>query len=96
MNKYLCYLPKMLKPKAVSLRISLWRLFYQLATNQNIPRSGLNYLIDKIYNQVIFDEPPPIGCFVLLIAAIIIFVIIKNSLNLFYNNLHDTERKKSR
>ena len=42
---------KMLKPKAVSLRISLWRLFYQLAINQDIPKSGLNYLIDKKYNK---------------------------------------------
>jgi len=50
-GRYHIYLPKMLKPKAVSLRISLWRLFYQLASNQNIPRSGLNYLIDKKYNK---------------------------------------------
>tara|TARA_B100001057_G_scaffold487487_1_gene570296 strand:- start:1139 stop:3607 length:2469 start_codon:yes stop_codon:yes gene_type:complete len=50
-GRYHIYLPKMLKPKAVSLRISLWRLFYRLATNQDIPRSGLNYLIDKKYNK---------------------------------------------
>ena len=50
-GRYHIYLPKMLKPKAVSLRISLWKLFYQLASNQDIPRSGLNYLIDKKYNK---------------------------------------------
>jgi len=50
-GRYHIYLPKMLKPKAVSLRISLWRLFYEMAANQNIPRSGLNYLIDKKYNK---------------------------------------------
>ncbi len=50
-GRYHIYLPKMLKPKAVTLRISLWRLFYQLASNQSIPRSGLNYLIDKKYNK---------------------------------------------
>ncbi len=50
-GRYHIYLPKMLKPKAVSLRISLWRLFYKLATNQNIPRSGLNYLTDRKYNK---------------------------------------------
>ena len=50
-GRYHIYLPKMLKPKAVSLRISLWKLFYQLADNQNIPRSGLNYLIDKKFNK---------------------------------------------
>ena len=50
-GRYHIYLPKMLKPKAVSLRISLWRLFYQLASTQSIPRSGLNYLLDKKYNK---------------------------------------------
>ena len=50
-GRYHIYLPKMLKPKAVSLRISLWRLFYQMAADQNIPRSGLNYLTDKKYNK---------------------------------------------
>ena len=50
-GRYHIYLPKMLKPKAVSLRISLWRLFYQFAINQDIPRSGLNYLIDKKYDK---------------------------------------------
>ena len=50
-GRYHIYLPKMLKPKAVSLRISLWRLFYQLAANQEVPKSGLNYLNDKKYNK---------------------------------------------
>ncbi len=50
-GRYHIYLPKMLKPKAVSLRISLWRLYYQIAANQGIPRSGLNYLVDKKYNK---------------------------------------------
>ncbi len=50
-GRYHIYLPKMLKPKAVSLRISLWKLFYHTGINQEIPRSGLNYLIDKKYNK---------------------------------------------
>tara|TARA_Y200000002_G_scaffold358921_1_gene342779 strand:- start:612 stop:3077 length:2466 start_codon:yes stop_codon:yes gene_type:complete len=50
-GRYHIYLPKMLKPKAVSLRISLWRLFFQTGTDQLIPRSGLNYLTDKKYNK---------------------------------------------
>ena len=50
-GRYHIYLPKMLKPKAVLLRISLWRLFFKMATNQEIPRSGLNYLMDKKYNK---------------------------------------------
>ena len=50
-GRYHIYLPKMLKPKAVALRISLWRLFYQISINQEIPRSGLNYLINKKYDK---------------------------------------------
>ncbi len=50
-GRYHIYLPKMFKPKAVALRISLWRLFYGIETNQKIPRSGLNYLNDKKYNR---------------------------------------------
>ena len=44
-----------LSTKCSSLRlfhgISLWRLYYQIAANRGIPRSGLNYLIDKKYNK---------------------------------------------
>ena len=50
-GRYHIYLPKMVKPKAVALRISLWKLFYQISINQEIPRSGLNYLIDKKYEK---------------------------------------------
>ncbi len=50
-GRYHIYLPKMLKPKAVSLRISLWRLFYEISSDQEIPRSGLNYLIDKGFSK---------------------------------------------
>ena len=50
-GRYHIYLPKMLKPKAVALRISLWRLFFEIESNQVIPRSGLNYLSDKKYNK---------------------------------------------
>ena len=50
-GRYHIYLPKMLKPKAVSLRISLWRLFFEIKSNQMIPRSGLNYLSDKKFNK---------------------------------------------
>ena len=50
-GRYHIYLPKMLKPKAVALRISLWQLFYQIEKLQEIPKSGLNYLLDKNYNK---------------------------------------------
>ena len=50
-GRYHIYLPKMLKPKAVKFRISLWQIFYDLATNINIPQSGLNFLISKKYEK---------------------------------------------
>ncbi len=50
-GRYHIYLPKMLKPKAVTLRISLWKLFFEIESSQKIPRSGLNYLNDKKYNK---------------------------------------------
>ena len=36
----------MLKPKAVELRILLWKFFNELSKN-NVPRSGLNFLFDE-------------------------------------------------
>ena len=50
-GRYHIYLPKMLKPKAVKFRISLWKLFNNLSIENEIPKSGLNFLsganIDK-------------------------------------------------
>ena len=43
-GRYHIYLPKMLKPKAVEFRISLWKLFYNLSNTNVIPKSGLNFL----------------------------------------------------
>jgi len=43
-GRYHIYLPKMLKPKAVEFRISLWKLFYNLPNTDLIPKSGLNFL----------------------------------------------------
>jgi len=45
-GRYHIYLPKMLKPKAVEFRISLWNLFHNLAGKNSIPKSGLNFLVD--------------------------------------------------
>ena len=47
-GRYHIYLPKMLKPKAVELRILLWEFYNELKHNQ-IPRSGLNFLNDNEY-----------------------------------------------
>ena len=43
-GRYHIYLPKMLKPKAVNFRISLWKIFNNLNEVNTIPKSGLNFL----------------------------------------------------
>ena len=50
-GRYHIYLPKMLKPKAVSLRINLWKLFHNLSSKNDIPKFGLNFLIDKHFDR---------------------------------------------
>ena len=44
-GRYHIYLPKMLKPKAVEFRVSLWKIFHNLSSNNKIPKSGLNFLM---------------------------------------------------
>tara|TARA_B100000579_G_scaffold308341_1_gene258050 strand:- start:649 stop:3114 length:2466 start_codon:yes stop_codon:yes gene_type:complete len=50
-GRYHVYLPKMLKPKAVSLRISLWELFYQSLNKNKVPQSGLNFLKNSKFDK---------------------------------------------
>jgi len=50
-GRYHIYLPKMLKPKAVEFRISLWKIFYNLADKHEIPKFGLNFIINKNYEK---------------------------------------------
>ena len=50
-GRYHIYLPKMLKPKAVEFRISLWKIFYGLSSKYEIPKSGLNFLIGSTLNK---------------------------------------------
>ena len=50
-GRYHIYLPKMLKPKAVEFRISLWRLFHNLSSKHEIPKFGLNFIIDKKFEK---------------------------------------------
>ena len=49
-GRYHVFLPKMLKPKAVSLRILLWRFFNSEKKDNKIPKSGLNFLFDEKKN----------------------------------------------
>ena len=51
-GRYHIFLPKMLKPSAVSLRIKLWKLYYPKDYGNVIPKSGLNFLkSDKLSNR---------------------------------------------
>ena len=46
-GRYHVFLPKMLKPKAVALRIMLWKFFNNINQISEIPKSGLNFLTDS-------------------------------------------------
>ena len=46
-GRYHIYLIKMLKPKAVQLRILLWKIYNKLSEKNKIPQSGLNFLVSK-------------------------------------------------
>ena len=50
-GRYHIYLPRMFKPKAVSLRINLWRSFYNSSSKTEIPKFGLNFIIDSNFNK---------------------------------------------
>jgi len=43
-GRYHVFLPKMLKPAAVDLRVKLWKLYYDSDKDHVIPKSGLNFL----------------------------------------------------
>ena len=47
-GRYHIYLPKMLKPKAVEFRISLWKMYHNLSDKNKIPKSGLNFLVGNL------------------------------------------------
>jgi len=46
-GRYHIFLPKMLKPSAVNLRVNLWKLYFQEDKKYVIPKSGLNFLKDE-------------------------------------------------
>ena len=43
-GRYHIFLPKMLKPNAVDLRVKLWKLYFPNDKENIIPKSGLNFL----------------------------------------------------
>jgi len=50
-GRYHIFLPKMLKPKAVILRTSLWKIYYNISSNLDIPKFGLNFVIYENFNE---------------------------------------------
>ena len=46
-GRYHVFLPKMLKPSAVNLRVKLWKLYFEEDKKYIIPKSGLNFLKDE-------------------------------------------------
>jgi len=47
-GRYHIFLPKMLKPSAVDLRVKLWKLYFQEDKDYIIPKSGLNFLTNEV------------------------------------------------
>jgi len=50
-GRYHVFLPKMLKPSAVDLRIKLWKLYFSEDKKYTIPKSGLNFLKDQTHKN---------------------------------------------
>ena len=46
-GRYHIFLPRMLKPSALNLRVKLWKLFFPEDKGYVIPKSGLNFLKDE-------------------------------------------------
>jgi len=47
-GRYHVFLPKMLKPSAVDLRVKLWKFYFLKDKKYTIPKSGLNFLKNEI------------------------------------------------
>ena len=47
-GRYHIFIPKMLKPSAVNLRVKLWKIYFPADQNYSIPKFGLNFLKDEI------------------------------------------------
>jgi ATP-dependent RNA helicase SUPV3L1/SUV3 len=50
-GRYHVFLPKMLKPKAVTLRTMLWKTYNDILSNLNMPKFGLNFVVNKNFNE---------------------------------------------
>ena len=50
-GRYHVFLPKMLKPKSVTLRTALWKIYNDISSNLAIPKFGLNFIINENFND---------------------------------------------
>ena len=50
-GRYHVFLPKMLKPKAVTLRTMLWSIHSNIISNASIPKFGLNFLVNENFSE---------------------------------------------
>ena len=50
-GRYHVFLPKMLKPKAVTLRTMLWKIYNNFTSNSIIPKFGLNFVVNENFNE---------------------------------------------
>ena len=50
-GRYHIFLPKMLKPKAVMLRTTLWKIYNDISSNLIIPKFGLNFVVNQNFNE---------------------------------------------
>ena len=50
-GRYHVFLPKMLKPKAVTLRTTLWKIYNNISYDLNIPKFGLNFVVNNNFNE---------------------------------------------
>ena len=50
-GRYHVFLPKMLKPKAVMLRATLWKIYNNILSNLDIPKFGLNFVVNENFNE---------------------------------------------
>ncbi|MDC0426666.1 helicase-related protein [Pelagibacteraceae bacterium] len=50
-GRYHIFLPKMLKPKAVTLRTTLWKIYNNITSDTYIPKFGLNFVINENFDE---------------------------------------------
>jgi len=50
-GRYHVFLPKMLKPKAVTLRTTLWKVYNGITSSLTIPKFGLNFITNENFDD---------------------------------------------